>query len=427
MLTDDHLSLVRSAYPALQWIAPGAQSPEVFFDGPGGTQVPQAVIDAYRESLVHANANRHSTFRGSEWVERFIDDAAEAVAAFVGAASARGIVFGANMTSLAFHLADALGDALRADDEVIVTGMDHDANIAPWVRAARRCGAALRVWPMRLPEGKLVIDDLIPLLNPKTKWVAFTAASNAIGTVTPVAEIIRAVRSQTDAMVFVDSVHLSPHMLPDAQGWDADFVALSPYKFFGPHAGVLCGKEEAFARLKAPKVRPSPSYLPDSWMTGTQNHEAIHAITAGIRHLAGLDEAISHKANRPSERAARPLRARLAASFALIRAHEEELSRRLLQGLGRIPAIRLHGVPATGPDRVSTFGLELTRHAPEKIAKQLGEMGIRTYAGNFYALSVTEALGLEGKGGLLRIGLVHYNTAAEVDALLEALGTLLKE
>lgn len=415
------LSIIRAHYPALQWVAPGTQKPDVFLDGPGGTQVPQVVIDAYAESLLKANANRHAPFFGGDLVEKWIEEATEAVKEYVGAQSPREIIFGANMTSLAFHLADSLAGFLKPGDEVIVTGLDHDANIAPWVHAAKRSGATVRVWPMRLPQCTLEIEDLLPLLNARTKWVAFTGASNAVGTLTPVAEIIRCVRQHSQAMTFVDAVHLSPHALPDARGWDADFVALSPYKFFGPHSGVLCGREATLDRLTPPKVRPSPTYLPDSWMTGTQNHEAIHGVRAAIHHLADLETGVAKKPLTGD------LRSRLTRTFAWIREHETGLSQRFLQTIDKFDSVKVHGSHQPGYGRVSTFGLELRGKAPFEVARELGRRGFRTYAGNFYALSVTQALGLEGKGGLLRIGFVHYNTLEEAESVAEEIGAIMRQ
>jgi len=392
----------------------------VFFDGPGGTQVSQAVIDAYGRSLIEANANRHAPFPGGDRLEQSIENALEWAGAFLGSRSTREIVFGQNMTSLAFHLADALAGFLNPDQEIIVTGIDHDANIAPWLHAARRCGARVKIWPMRIETGTLELGDLLPLLGPKTAWVAFTGASNALGTTTPLADTIRAIRAHTKAMVFVDCVHLSPHILPSAAYWDADFVAVSPYKFFGPHLGILCGRESCLERLTPPKVRPSPAYLPDAWMTGTQNHEAIHAMAAGLEHLASLG-GLPEK-DQPGGR-----RRALETSYQLIAEHETRLTQQFLEGVQNLNRVKVHGPQEAGPRRVSTFGLELKDHQPQEMARKLGKLGFRTYAGNFYALSVTEALGLEGKGGLLRVGLVHYNTEEEVDRFLNAFRSLLSE
>lgn len=403
----------RRSYPALDYLPPGVSQPEIFLDGPGGTQVSQAVIDAYRDSLIRANANRHAPFRASILAEEWIARAHDSLAAFVGAKDPTEIIIGPNMTTLAFHLAESVADSLNPNDEVLVSGIDHDANIAPWVHAAKRSGAKVSEWAMNRETYGLDLDALPRLINQNTKWLAFTAASNATGTRTDVASICKAARAlgPRDLRIFVDAVHLTPHALPDVSEWGADFVAVSPYKFFGPHSGALWAKRETIDRLSPRKVRPSPTTVPEAWMTGTQNHEAIHAIAAGIQHLATLGET-------PGELS---LRSRLEASYGAISAHEATLSERFLTGLRSISGFRLHGDPTWGPGRVSTFALETFRGSPQDWAESLGRRGIRTYAGNFYALSVTKGLGLEGKGGLLRLGLVHYNTIDEVDQTLSAL------
>lgn len=403
----------RKSYPALTYLPPGVSQPEIFLDGPGGTQVSHSVINAYRDSLIQANANRHAPFRASILAEEWIAEAHDALAAFLGANDPSEIIIGSNMTTLAFHLAESVADSLSPTDGVVVSGIDHDANIAPWVHSAKRSGASVSEWPMNRETYGLDLDTLPRLINKNTKWLAFTAASNATGTRTDVASVCKAAKAlgSTELRIFVDAVHLTPHALPDVSQWGADFVAISPYKFFGPHSGALWAKRESIEKLSPRKVRPSPSTLPEAWMTGTQNHEAIHAIAAGIHHLATLGETSREL----------PLRERLKASYQAISAHEAALSERFLTGLGSLTGFRLHGDPTWGPGRVSTFALETLRGTPRDWAESLGRRGIRTYAGNFYALSVTRGLELEDKGGLLRLGFVHYNTLDEVDQTLGAL------
>lgn len=403
----------RKSYPALSYLPPGFSQPEIFLDGPGGTQVSHAVINAYRDSLIQANANRHASFRASILTEARIIEAQIALAAFLGANDPSEIIIGSNMTTLAFHLADSLADSLTSSDEIVVSGIDHDANIAPWTYAAGRSGASVSEWPMNHETYGLNLEALPQLINKNTKWLAFTAASNATGTRTDVSSICKVAKSlgNDSLRIFVDAVHLTPHALPDVLQWGADFVAISPYKFFGPHSGALWANKESIGKLKPRKVRPSPISMPEAWMTGTQNHEAIHAISAGIHHLVTIGESPKGL----------PLRKQLEDSYRAISAHETTLSERFLSGLGSIPNFRLHGNPTVGPGRVSTFALETLRGSPRDWAESLGRRGIRVYAGNFYALSITKALGLEGKGGLLRLGFVHYNTVEEVELTLNAL------
>ena len=403
----------RKSYPALTFIPSGVSHPEIFLDGPGGTQVSQSVINAYQDSLIQANANRHAPFRASILNEKWITDAQQALAAFLGASDPSEIIIGSNMTTLAFHLAESVADSLNPTDTIVISGIDHDANIAPWVHAAKRSGATVSEWPMNRETYGLDLEALSTLIQKNTKWLAFTAASNATGTRTDVATICKTARAlgSPNLKIFVDAVHLTPHALPDVSKWGADFVAISPYKFFGPHSGALWAKKETIELLKPRKVRPSPTTVPEAWMTGTQNHEAIHAIAAGIHHLATLGET-------PKELTLRQL---LESSYEEISKHETELTQRFLTGLKSINGFRLHGDPTWGPGRVSTFALETLRGTPRDWAESLGRKGIRSYAGNFYALSVTKGLGLEQKGGLLRLGFVHYNTIEEVDQTLQAL------
>lgn len=403
----------RKSYPALAFLPSGITQPEIFLDGPGGTQVSQAVINAYRDSLIQANANRHAPFRASLLAEEWIAEAQITLAAFFGAGDPSEIIIGSNMTTLAFHLAESVADLLTPTDEVVVSGIDHDANIAPWVHAAKRSGASVTEWSMNRETYGLDLDALPRLINKNTKWLAFTAASNATGTRTDISSICNTARALgSDSLrIFVDAVHLTPHALPDVTQWGADFVAISPYKFFGPHSGALWVNKESIEQLKPRKVRPSPITVPEAWMTGTQNHEAIHAIAEGIKHLATLGESKKDL----------PLRKRLENSYQAISSHESKLSERFLSGLRSISTFRLHGDQTSGPGRVSTFALETLRGTPRDWAESLGRKGIRVYAGNFYALSVTKGLGLEDKGGLLRLGFVHYNTLDEVDQTLNAL------
>jgi cysteine desulfurase family protein (TIGR01976 family) len=401
----------RRQFPALERTIAGR--PVVFLDGPGGSQVPRRVIDAVADYLAHTNANHGGTFPTSRESDALLDAAHRAVADLVGTADPETIVFGANMTSLTFALSRALAQGWQPGDEIIVTRMDHDANVSPWVLAARDAGAAVRHVAIRADDCTLDLDDLAGTLSAQTKLVAVTAASNAVGTINPV-ERIAAMAHQAGALVFVDAVHYAPHGSVDVGRWGCDFLTASAYKFFGPHVGVLWGRRELLARLPAYKVRPAPDNLPGRWMTGTQNHEGIAGTLAAVEYLADLGR---HLDPRGAGR-----RAALETACAAMVAYERRLAGVLLAGLEEIPQFRVWGItdPARLDQRVPTVAVTHRTIVPRELAARLAEQGFFVWHGNFYALPLTEALGLEPEG-LLRIGLVHYNTEEEVERLLEAL------
>jgi cysteine desulfurase family protein (TIGR01976 family) len=318
------------------------------------------------------------------------------------------------MTTITFALARAIVRELDAGDEVVVTTLDHDANVAPW-RALEEKGVVVRQVDIRDADCTLNMDDLQRKLTKKTKLVAVGYASNAVGTINPVAEIARLAHS-VGALIFVDAVHYAPHGAIDVQALDCDFLACSPYKFFGPHMGTLYGKHEHLMRFTPYKVRPAPDALPDRWETGTQVQELIAGIAAAVEYLAQLGK-------RHDPGAAHDRRSALLAAYRVTHEHEMALLAKLLEGLHRIDGLRIFGItdPARFNQRCSTVSVRLDGHTPTEIANFLGDRGIFTWDGNFYALNLTERLGVQATGGLLRIGLVHYNTAEEVDRLLTAL------
>jgi len=407
------ISWVRSQFPALAVLVRGR--PVVYFDGPGGTQVPQRVIDAMCEYLKSSNANTHGAFLTSRKSDEVIAQAHAAVADLLGC-DGEEVVFGPNMTTLTFSLSRALGRELRPGDEVVVTRLDHDGNVAPWCALEER-GCRVRFVDIDPRDCTLDMDDLERQITPRTRLVAVGYASNAVGTINKVEEITHLAHS-AGALVYIDAVHYAPHGPIDVRRLECDFLVCSPYKFFGPHSGALYGKREHLARLRPYKVRPAPAENPFRWETGTQNHEGQAGILAAVDYLAELGRCASPSVS--SRRAA------LLAAYDVIRPYERSLAQRLINGLLSIPGLTLYGIKeaARAAERVPTVAIRMTGHTPRDLASYLGERGIFTWDGNYYALNLSERLGVEPTGGMLRIGLVHYNTLEEVDRVLEALNEL---
>ncbi len=414
-MSDLDLTWVRAQFPALAQEVNG--HPAIFFDGPGGTQVPQRVIDAMSDCLVHSNANTHGAFATSRRSDEIIASAHAAVADLLGCAADE-VVFGPNMTTLTFALSRAIGREIKPGDEVIVTRLDHDANVAPWVALEER-GAVVRFVGINVEDCTLDMAGLKSLINARTRLVAVGYASNAVGTINDVAEVVRLAHA-VGALAFIDAVHYAPHGPIDVRALDCDFLVCSPYKFFGPHTGALYGKREHLARLRAYKVRPAPDEPPDRWETGTQNHEGLAGAAAAIDYLAELGWRAAP--------AVKTRRAALLAAFDVIRPYERSLAGRLIAGLLSFPRLTFYGIrdSARFTCRVPTSAIRIDGHTPRELAEFLGERGIFTWDGNYYALNLTERLGVESSGGMLRIGLVHYNTAEEVDRLLDALREIVR-
>ncbi len=401
----------RKLFPALERVVDGR--PAVFLDGPGGSQCPRPVIDAMTNYLSRHNANHGGLFATSRESDAMLDEAHRAVADFVGSDDAGGIIFGANMTTLTFALSRALSKTWGPGDEVLVTRLDHDANVSPWVLAAHDAGATVRHVNIRLDDCTLDLDDLRSKLSSRTKLVAVGCASNAVGTINPVAEIAHLAHN-VGALVFLDAVHYAAHALLDVRGWDCDFLACSAYKFFGPHVGILWGRRSLLAALATYKVRPASNQLPEKWMTGTQNHEGIAGTLAAVNYLADIGRQASPKVE--SRRTA------IEATWKLVENYERELIARLLAGLSRLQQVRVYGITdhARLQQRVPTVSITHAKLSPVELATRLGDRGFFVWNGNYYALALSETLGLEPHG-MVRIGLLHYNTAAEVDRLLRAL------
>jgi cysteine desulfurase family protein (TIGR01976 family) len=409
-VTTFDVDAIRAEFPALALEQDG--EPVAYFDGPGGTQVPQRVIDAIATYYRTSNANDGGAFATSERSVASTADAHAAVADFVGADSADEIKFGANMTTLTFHVSRSLGAMFAPGDEIVVTTLDHEANVSPWRRLAEDRGLVIRTVDIRPDDVTLDLEGLEAELGPRTRIVAVGYASNAVGTINPVREIV-ARAHEVGAFTWIDAVHYAPHGPIDVRELGADFLVTSVYKWFGPHLGALYGRAEILDRLPTYKVRPAH----DRIETGTQNFEAIAGARAAVEYLASLGARFAGN-GKPNGR-----REQVVAGMLAIQTWEAELADRLLRGLGAIAGVRIHGIadPARIAERTPTVAVTIDGTTPRAAAEALGRQGMFTWDGDFYAQALIERLGLFETGGVLRLGLVHYNTPAEVDRLLEAL------
>ncbi|MBM82885.1 MAG: cysteine desulfurase-like protein [Planctomycetaceae bacterium] len=405
---------LRAQFPALAKTMNG--EPVVYFDGPAGSQVPSKVIDAITNYLTSHNANHGGPFLTSSETDAVLHGAHEKVAMFLGADTGNSIAFGANMTSLTLSLSRALARTWQAGDEIIVSWLDHDANVTPWVLAAQDAGVEVHHIEVDATDCTLDFDDYRDKLCAKTKLVAVGLASNATGTINPVQSMICEAHA-IGALTFIDAVHYAPHGLIDVSSLDCDFLACSAYKFFGPHVGILYGKEELLTNLQPYKLRPATDDLPSKWMNGTQNHECIAGVAAGIDYLVELGRSLTDAAD---ERAA------LKACFDAIVDYETSLAWPLIEWLSQQDDVRVWGITdrSRSNERVPTISFTHTSKPPQQIAERLAEAGIFAWPGNHYALPFTEAMGLE-PDGTLRVGLLHYNTKAEVQRLIDVLETIL--
>ena len=404
------LSYVRCQFPALA-LEVGSE-PAAYLDAPGGTQVPQRVIDAVADYYVRANSNHHGAFLTSERTHAVIAEAHAALADLLGCGPDE-VAFGPNMTTLTLALSRAIERELEAGDELVVTKLDHDANVSPWRALAER-GVVVRSVDIDPTDCTLDVAQLRAAINERTRLVAVGYASNAVGTINDVAEVVRLAHA-AGALAFVDAVHYAPHGLIDVRALDCDFLVCSVYKFFGPHLGVLYGKRAHLERLRPYKLRVATDELPYRWETGTQNHEGLAGATAAIAYIEEL--------GREADPSAGTRRAAIEAAYTAIGAYERGLARPLIEGLLEIPGVTFYGIadPARMHERTPTVAIRMAGHSPQELARRLGERGIFTWDGNYYALDLSERLGVEASGGMLRIGLVHYNTAAEVERVLREL------
>jgi cysteine desulfurase family protein (TIGR01976 family) len=404
------IAWVRAQFPSLHMTVNG--QPAAFLDGPAGTQVPTQVMHAIQSYFTNANANTCGAFITSRRNDEMIAAARATFADFFNCDPGE-VVFGQNMTTITFALSRAIGRELQPGDEIIVTTLDHDGNVAPW-RALEEKGVVIRQVDIREEDCTLDLADLKNKISAKTKLIAVGYASNAVGTINPVAEITR-MAHDAGALCFIDAVHYGPHGSIDVRALDCDFLVCSAYKFFGPHLGILYGKREHLTQFRPYKVRPAPDQIPDRWETGTQLQELIAGAAAAVEYIADL--------GRRCDSTVKTRREALLAAYRETRAYETALVTHLIEGLLRIPGLRFFGIrdPQRFAERCSTLSFRIGEHNPTKVAAYLGERGIFSWDGNYYALNLTERLGVESRGGMLRVGVVHYNTVQEVDRLLAAL------
>lgn len=416
------LTPVRQQFPALQQTDAQGR-PYVFFDGPGGTQVPQRVIDAIGDYLVRANANHDGAYVTSRRSDAIIEEARCAVGDFLNTKSPDEVVFGPNMTTVTFNLSRAIGRTITPGDEIIVTRLDHDANISPWL-ALQEQGAVVRFADFDARDCTLDLEGLLSQINRRTRVVAVGYASNAVGTINPVREIARAAH-QVGAWMFVDAVHYAPHGPIDVGDLDCDFLACSAYKFFGPHIGILYGRYELLEKLAAYKVRPADDRPPHKFETGTKNHECLAGVAATIDYLEGVGREYGASFE-PAYASFLGRRKTLKTAMAATRSYEMSLIGGLINGLLAVPGLTLYGITDESrfDQRVPTVAFRLDGRDPRWVAERLGDEGIFVWDGNYYALAVTERLGLEGSGGMVRVGLAHYSTAEEVERLLSVVRRL---
>jgi len=404
------LPWVRAQFPSLAQKVNG--QPAVFLDGPGGTQVPRRVIDAIADYLANNNANTGGAYLTSRNSDRMIAEARSAMGDFLNC-DADEIVFGPNMTTLTYAMSRALGRDLGSGDEIVLTLLDHDANFSPW-KALEEKGVTIRAVKFNEGDCTLDMDDLAAKIGERTKIVAVGYASNAVGTINNVAEVVRLAR-QVGALSYIDAVHYAPHRAIDVHALDCDFLVCSTYKFFGPHMGVLYGKREHLKKMRPYKLRPNTDSVPNCWEWGTLNHECI----AGIKACVDYWEELGRRVN-PEVTTRRDA---ILAAHEAIHQHERRMTEKMIAGLLAIPGLKLYGISEAQrfENRCPTFVVRIEGHTPLELATKLGERGFFTWDGNYYALNLTEQLDVERLGGFLRIGLVHYNTMEEVERLLGAL------
>jgi cysteine desulfurase family protein (TIGR01976 family) len=402
------LTAIRAEFPALS-ITDGGRA-RIYFDAPGGTQVCRRAIEGMIRHLEGGTANSGGAFATAVATDALAEEAHEAMADLLGGHSSE-IAYGQNMTTLTLGLSRALGRRFQAGDELVVTRLDHDANVAPWLLLARDLGMEVRWLDFDPETGRLRLEDLPSLLNARTRLVAIGGASNALGTVNDVEEAVRMVRARSEALIFVDAVQSVPHLATDVRALGCDFLACSPYKFFGPHQGVLWGRAELLGELEAYKLRPSPS-LPVAvrFETGTPSYEGMAGTMGAVEHIASLGEGATR-------------RERIVSAMKRVAEHERELGAQFLAGLAKLQRMKLYG-PNEVEGRVPTFSFTIDGMSARQAAERLAERSIFAWSGNFYAQEAITRLGLDASGGLLRVGFCQYSTADEVDVLLGALAEL---
>lgn len=406
---------VRQQFPSLN---PQA----IFFDNPGGTQIAKPSLDRMVDYLKNTNANHAGHFATSIASDAIIAEAHQAVADFLNAKRAEEIIFGANMTSLTLHISRSLARTWNPGETIVVTRLDHDANVTPWVLAARDQGCQVHYVDFNLQDGTLDMQQLSEALKLNPRLVAIGYSSNALGTINAVQEITQKAHA-VGAQVYVDAVHYAPHGPIDVQQLDCDFLVCSAYKFFGPHVGMLYGRYELLDQLTAYKVRPAPAFPPGKFETGTQNFEGIAGVLGALEYFEWLGERYGDKESHGSYS---DRRLRLKKALRAIQSYEFNLSCALLEVLEETPGVRIYGLRDLHrlEERVPTYAFTVEGFTPRQVAEELGKRDIYVWDGNYYAISVTESLGVEESGGMVRVGPVHYNTVEEIHRFGEVLGEI---
>ena len=419
------LAAIRSQFPSLRSQVK-TKSPAIFFDNPGGTQIAQASLDRMLAYLTQHNANHGGAFLTSQRSDAVLYEAHASMADFYNARRNEEIIFGNNMTTLTLHVSRSISRRWNPGDTIVVTRLDHDANINPWVLAAQDRGVNVRWVDFDVEDGTLKLDDFTAAMQAHPRLVAVGYASNALGTINPVAKIVKMVH-EVGALVYIDAVQYAVHGPIDVQQLDCDFLVASSYKFFGPHAGILYGKYDLLDELFAYKVRPAPDHLPDKFETGTQNHEGIAGVLGAIEYFAWLGETFGQDYQSKYAEGFSGRRLHLKQAMVAIRAYEYELSRAMLALLQEFPNVHIHGLtdPRRLEERVPTFSFSLKGWHPRRVAEELAKRNVYVWDGNYYALAVTERLGLEESGGMVRVGPVHYNTLEEIQVFGKVLRDLL--
>jgi cysteine desulfurase family protein (TIGR01976 family) len=416
----DHF-IIREQFPSLN-------RPVVFFDNPGGTQIARKSLDRIVAYLTLHNANHDGVFATSRESDAILDEAHLAMADFLNAKHPYETVFGNNMTTLTLHLSRSLSRTWKAGDEIVVTRLDHDANVTPWVLAAQDRGVNIRYVDFHPEDGTLNLDEMKEAIQGKPRLVAVGYASNALGTINPVKKIVEMAHA-AGALTYIDAVQYAAHGPIDVQDLGCDFLVCSSYKFFGPHAGILYGRGDLLEELMAYKVRPCSNSLPHKFETGTQNHEGIAGVLGAVEYLEWLGANFGEQQAEQYAGRFQGRRLRLKQAMTAIRAYEYDISRAMLEILEETPGLKLYGLRDERrlEQRVPTFSFTLKGWHPRQLADRLGQERIFTWDGNYYAINVTERLGLEDKGGMLRVGPVHYNTLEEVNRLGQVLGKIVAE
>ena len=415
------LKAIRKQFPSL-----GRQQPAVFLDNPGGTQISKPSLDRINRYLLECNANHEGAFETSIRSDEILQEAHAAVADWLNAASPDEIIFGNNMTTLTLHISRSLARNLGKGDEILVTRMDHDANISPWMLIAEDRGCKLTWVDFDVEEGTLKLDDFEKALERKPKIAAFGYASNALGTINPVAQLTKMAKD-AGALVYIDAVQYAPHGPVDVQDIGCDFLVCSSYKFFGPHAGALYGRRELLEELKAYKVRPASDDLPFKFETGTQNHEGIAGVLGALEYFEWLGKKFGgEQAEGWRDAGFSGRRLLYKQAMTAIRAYEFELSRALIEAVQSVPGTHIYGVTDMKrlDERVPTVSFTLEGQHPRDVAEKLGKEGFYVWDGHYYALAVVERLGLLDSGGMVRVGAAHYNTLEEVQQFREALAEI---